>query len=154
MSIRSLLFFQVALCLVSLQAHAGEIPVPQCPRQLAIQQNVLTQPEDGWKAVHNNDSQWLEQMVISVLEYNSPALSGIQKPFVQKLPKGNSIHHYDTYPIPSGHDYWVVCQYMLSAVTLVRKLPENVMRCEVKYINDVMVPDRVTIKCFDTPWTR
>jgi hypothetical protein len=70
----------------------------------------------------------------------------------EKLPKGDRISHYDTNPLPTGlHNYWAICQYMSSAVVLVQKLPENVRRCEVLYRNDVTVPDRVSIKCFDTP---
>jgi len=75
-------------------------------------------------------------------------------PTSEKYPK-YTIAHYDTRPDTSGkHDMWVVCEYMDSAAVLVQKLPENVMRCEVKYFNDVTVPNRVTIRCFDTPRDR
>jgi hypothetical protein len=139
------------LYLVHACVLAGEVPVPQCPQQLPIQQYALTQPADGWKIVNNRDPQWLTDISISFEEYPT-VQTGFNIPTTEKLPKGDHISHYETGPDTSGrHDYWAICQYMESAVILVQRLPENVRRCEVLYRADATVPDRITIKCFDTP---
>jgi len=153
MNMRSFLFFQLFLALSFVSFHTGaeEISVPQCPQQLPIQQKTLTQPADGWKVVNSEKSQWLEHIAISAWEYPT-VQTGFNIPITEKLPKGDRIAHYETGPDTSGvHDYWVICQYMNSAVVLVQKIPENAMRCEIKYINDATVSDRITIKCFNTP---
>ncbi|MCL2160590.1 MAG: hypothetical protein FWH56_01685 [Betaproteobacteria bacterium] len=153
MNIRPFIFSQAfaALSFFSLCVRAGEVSVPQCPQQLPIQQQVQTQAVDGWKIVNNNDPQWLEYIGISFLEYPT-VQTGLDIPTTEKLPKGDYITHYETGSATSEeHDYWAICQYMKSAVVLVQKLPKNVVRCAVKYINDVTVPNRVSIKCFDTP---
>jgi hypothetical protein len=138
------------LCFAPGYAVAAEVPVTQCPQQLPILQEALTQQVDGWKIVNNKDPQWLRGIAISAWEY--PAVQGLMVPTDEKLPKGDLIGHYETTPDTSGvHDYWAICQYMNSAVVLVQKLPMNVARCEVKRLNDVTVSDRITLKCFDTP---
>jgi hypothetical protein len=151
--IRLFIFFQtfVALSLASLCVTAGEIPVSQCPQQLSIQQQALVQSVPGWKIVNDKGPKWLKHIGISFWEYPT-VQTGFNIPTTEKLSKGGSIAHYDTGPDTSGeHDYWAICQYMNSAVVLVHKLPENAVRCEVKYISDATISDRITIKCFDTP---
>jgi len=153
MSIRSLIVLQafVALNLASLHVRAGEVPFPQCPQSLPIQQVVKTHPVDGWKIVNNNNTQRLISIGISSEEY--PAIqTGLDIPTEEKLAKGDRIDHYETTPFVGGeHDYWAVCKYSDSDVVLVQKLPENVVRCEVKYYRDITPRDSITIKCFDSP---
>jgi hypothetical protein len=139
------------LYLVHACVLAGEVPFPQCPQQLPIQQSAYEHQTDGWKIVNNKTPQRLEGIAISSWEY--PVIqTGFDVPTDERLSNGNLIGHYETGPDTSGeHDYWAVCVYMKSAVVLVQRLPENVRRCEVLYHNDVKIPDRITIKCFDTP---
>ncbi|MDR2014435.1 MAG: hypothetical protein LBP99_02260 [Azoarcus sp.] len=139
-----------ALCLAPVVAVAVEVSVPQCPQKLPIQQEIREQQADGWKIANNTSTRWLKGIAISAWEY--PVVQGLMIPTDEKLPKGDIIGHYETSPDTSGeHDFWVICHYMDSAAVLVQRLPENVRRCEVLYRNDVTVPDRVIIKCFDTP---
>jgi len=137
------------LTLVSLHVSGAEVDFPQCPKTLPIQQVIQIDAENAWKIVNSSYSHHLQYIGISYGEY-LPENGGMEIPVTKKHPK-YTIAHYDTSPSTSGeHNLWAVCSYMNSAAVLIQKLPENVVRCEVKYMNDATVPDRVTIKCFDT----
>ncbi|MCL2165232.1 MAG: hypothetical protein FWH55_12805 [Oscillospiraceae bacterium] len=140
----------LVLCFASVFVVAAEVPAPQCPQKMTVQQYALKHQAGDWKIVNSNASQPLAAVAISTEEYPT-VQTGFDVPTIENLPKGDRIAHYDTTPLPTGlHDYWVICQYRDSAVVLVQRLPENVRRCEVLYRNDVTIPERVTIKCFDT----
>jgi hypothetical protein len=137
------------ICLVSLQANAKNVPFPQCPSELPVTQHTREYAKDGWKTVNNTSTRQLEHIGISAGEYPT-VQTGLDIPTDEKKPNGDIIAHYDVTPYTSGtHDYWVVCEYRNSAVLLVQQIPQNVRRCEVKYRNDILASDRVTIQCFD-----
>jgi len=143
----------VALSLATLHVRAGEVTVLQCPQKLLIQQVVGTFPLEGWKIVNSDNTQWLRGIGISAGEYPTEQ-TGFEIPTeTKRLANGDVIYFHDhIIPFNSGiHDYWAVCGYVSADTFLVQKLPENVVRCEVKHLHDVTVPDRITIKCFDTP---
>jgi hypothetical protein len=132
--------------------HAGEVPIPQCPSELKIQQAVQSQADDGWKIVNSERALPVDFIAIAAGEY-PVAQTGFEIPSKEiKQSNGDVIvyHDYIT-PFKGGdHDYWAVCGYVKSDIVLVQKIPENVRRCEIKYLNHHIAPDRVTIKCFDT----
>ena len=140
-----------ALFLCSL-AQAGEVPFPQCPVSLRVTQTAQADAVDTWKTVNNDSSHWLAHIGISTGEYPVKQ-TGLDRADNEEKHRGYGVAHYSTPPFErGGHDYWVVCDYSQSAVVLVKKLPENVVRCEVKYLNNyTAIEDSVTIKCFDTP---
>ena len=141
------------LFLVFSQAHAGEVLFPQCPQKLPIAQQVVRgTPVDSWKIVNNTNTQYLRDIAISAGEHPKEQMVFQAPTETKKLSKGDMIYFHD-YIVPSTSGIYnlVVCEYMNTGIFLVKKLPESVVRCEVKHINDVTVPERITIKCFDTP---
>ena len=108
----------------------------------------MAHPVDGWKIVNNQNTQSLRSIGVSAGEYPATQ-SGLDKPTEEKRHNGDSIAHYQVFG--DRLDFWAVCAYTQSDVVLVQELPANIVRCEVKYRNDHIAPDRVTIKCFDTP---
>jgi hypothetical protein len=114
---------------------------------LTVKQNISSSAEDGWKAVDSEEPLPAKYIVISAGEYPVKQ-TGFEVPTEEKLHNGERTVYYDHVNEPN---YWAVCGYSDSRVVLVQKLPENAVRCEVKYISDVTVPDGITIKCFDTP---
>ena len=138
------------LCLVFSQAHPKDVSFPQCPQELPIRQVVRTAPADGWEIIGDTDTQQLRSIGISFEEY--PTIqTGLDIPDEEKLPSGDVIAHYYADAAGGGHDYWAVCGYSNSDVVLVQQLPQNIVRCEVKYQHNQVAPNKVTIKCFDTP---
>jgi hypothetical protein len=132
-------------------ANAGEVPFSQCPQELAIQQTVRTPPPDEWEIVNNNNDniQRLSGIGISAGEYPTRQ-TGFNIPMASvKYPGGDTVSRY--YTDGGSRDYWAVCGYTHAKIVLVQKIPENAERCEVKYRDESFAPDRVTIKCFDTP---
>ena len=130
------------------QINAKEVSFPQCPQKQLIRQVVETHPIDGWKIINSHDTQSLRSIGVSAGEY--PAVkAGLDKPIEEKQPNGDVVAHYEVFGDKA--DFWAVCAYTYSHVVLTQKLPANIVRCEVKYRNDHLAPDRVTIKCFDTP---
>jgi hypothetical protein len=134
-------------------ANAGEVAFPQCPQSLPIVQYAKTRVEDGWKLVNNTETRLLEHIGISFDEYPT-VQTGFNIPAAEKdLPNGDAVSYYEinSNSVSEYHHYWAICTYFESAVITVQELPDNVKHCEVKYRNDHLAPDRVTIKCFDTP---
>ena len=147
-----MLFVQLAgLSLAFSHANAEEILFPQCPPEIPIQQTVKGPSENGWNIVNNHNTQRLRGIGISAGEYPT-VQTGLEIPTEEKNPDGDVIAHYQTPTLPNGeHDYWAVCWFSQSDIVLVQKLPEYAVRCEVRHRNEPLAPDRVTIKCFDTP---
>jgi hypothetical protein len=152
---RLFLFCQifVALNFISLLVSAGEVPVPQCPQKLAVSQSISSSVEDDWKIVNSNNTHWLSGIGISAGEYPTEQTGFEISTKTKKLSKGDLIYFYDyVVPLPSGvHDYWIVCGYMNANTFLVHRIPEDVVRCEIKRINDITNSGKITVKCFDTP---
>jgi hypothetical protein len=132
------------LCLVTLQASAGEVPFPQCPQALPVKQVVETSPANNWRIINNTAIRSLDGIGIHNEHPNTKRGSDI--PNEEKQPNGDIIAHYLT----SKYDYWVVCGYSNSTIVVTRKVPQNAVRCEVTYRFNQIAPNRVSIKCFDT----
>ena len=134
-------------------ANAKEVPFPQCPKTLAIQQKIDTPMSEGWKLVYRDSSVPLKGYWIAAGEYPVKQ-RGFEIPSEEKkLSNGDVIVYHDDLLPPTGgqHDYWAVCQYHNTSAVLVQKIPENTIRCEIKILNNHLAEDRETIKCFDTP---
>jgi hypothetical protein len=157
----SVLLAGAGLYLALPYASAGELAVSPCPPQLVILSQLLSPEADadtenmvGNMEIHNRYPEVpLERISIFAGEL-SIKTSGVDLPSSErKLPDGGLTVYYDRFTpdIAETHDYWIVCNYFGSTVVLTQKIPKNVMRCEVKYTNDVTAQDYATIKCFDTP---
>jgi hypothetical protein len=142
------------LCLAFSHANAGEIPFIQCPQELPVQQDVKTPVSDEWNIAEEAYSRnSLEYILISMGKYPDRQ-TGFSVPSEGNyIPHVGDLIYYDNLvPNKDGiHDYWAVCRYFASNIELVKKIPTNATRCEVKINSDVTVPDGVTIKCFNTP---
>jgi hypothetical protein len=57
------------LCLAFSYAHAGEMPFPQCPRTLNVQQDVKSSVTDGWKITNGFPQTPLAHISVSSGEY-------------------------------------------------------------------------------------
>ncbi|MCL2591600.1 MAG: hypothetical protein FWD67_12215 [Betaproteobacteria bacterium] len=163
-TISSMVLVFLDLCLLSTGSIAAELPIEQCPSKLTVKQSILSPVNDGWKAVGSEVPIHISAISISLGEYTFDSLGNFsdvqngnpQAPSeIKKLRNGDQIFYYDDFDIPTnisdGSDYWILCGYHNSRVILTHKIPENATRCEVKHLHDVTVPDRITIKCFDTP---
>ena len=139
------------LCLLSPQAQSGQVLIHQCPASIEVQQNISSHA-DGWKvstAEPGNKTHALKGIYFSPDEY--PADSCCDIPSEKKtLPRGDTVSYFD-YIEPKKFDFWYVCGYEDTTVVLARKVPDNVVRCEVKYSDFPIQPRVTSFKCFDTP---
>ncbi|MDR1423049.1 MAG: hypothetical protein LBI92_00320 [Azoarcus sp.] len=144
----------VTLAVLGFAGHvnAAEVVVPQCPQKLTVRQENQSTVGDGWKVADAAPPNALEYIAIAAGEYPVKQ-TGFNIPAGEKKgDRGDVIVYYETGPaLGDIHDYWAVCGYHATSIVLVQKIPENAKHCEVTYRNDVTAPDRVTIKCFDTP---
>jgi hypothetical protein len=46
----------ISSCLIALHAQAAEVPIPPCPAEIAVKQEVNAQIENGWKVANDNQS--------------------------------------------------------------------------------------------------
>jgi hypothetical protein len=127
---------------VVLQANAGEIPFPQCPQKLNVQQSIqqnIQEPEvTGWKPVNRNGAAPLWGLGIASSDHITKG-TGLDIPSGEKkLPGGDVIVYYDLPPASGGiHDYWAVCRYHETTVELVQKIPNQARRCEIRIFNEI-----------------
>jgi hypothetical protein len=139
------------LCLAPLHAQCAEVPVPQCPASVDVQQDIKL-PVEGWKtaiAKTNGDAHPLKGIYFSPEEYPSDSCCDI--PTEKKtLPRGETVFYFD-HVTPKKFDFWFVCGYEDTTVVLARKVPENVARCEVRYSGFPVQPRVISFRCFDAP---
>jgi hypothetical protein len=139
-------------------ASAAEVAVPQCPEGLTAKQEIILPVAEGWKTVDSSRSHLLGGIAFSDSEYGKVQPGLLIPSGSEDLPGGGNMIYYDLGPDANGlHDSWVVCKYRRTAVVLIRKLPENVMRCEVMrpypyfLSHDDNTPGKPTMRCFDQP---
>ncbi|GHT95772.1 hypothetical protein AGMMS49545_19300 [Betaproteobacteria bacterium] len=156
-NLQSVAFIGASLYLISFQTQAAELSIPQCPEKITIQQNIVSPIEDDWKAADDNHSTEnlysLRGVNFSYLEYPS-IQSGFLIPTEEEKQKNGDLKIFYDYLFSSNepHDFWIACSYRNTSVVLVRKIPENVVRCEVNYPD---IPGEVkTFRCFDTSRTK
>ena len=149
---RSFLLASGVLCSVCASIQAAEVPVPQCPNQLAVQQINKSAVDYGWKPVDSNERHNLEEISFSYGEYPVQQTGFLISSGQKKLLKGSTVVYYDDVPSDTedGWGHWIACKYSGSAVVLVQKLPEKVVRCEVT-IDVKKDAGRNSVKCCDTP---
>jgi hypothetical protein len=156
-NLKSVALIGVSLYLISFHVQAAEVSISQCPAKIMVQQNISSQIENGWKVADDNhttrDGYPLKSIGFSYLEYPS-VQSGFLVPSEDEKQKNGDLKIFYDYLSSSNepHDFWVTCAYWNTSVVLVRKIPENVVRCEVSY------PDTLgmvrTFRCFDTSRTK
>jgi hypothetical protein len=149
----ALAFTFAGLCFASSDVNAGEVPFPQCPQKLSVQQNLKSTVSDGWKTVDQNPPASLAYISVSAGEYPIEQ-TGFNVPSgEEKMSNGDVVVYFDEL-IPNSrgiHNYWIVCRYYDTSIELVQKIPENVTRCEFTALSKHLSPVSVTIKCFNTP---
>jgi hypothetical protein len=134
------------------RVNAAEVSFPQCPQKLTIRQENQSTVEDGWKIADAETPNSLEYISIASGEYPIKQTGFDIPDGKRKSAHGDVTVYFEVIPALGGiHDYWAVCRYHSTSIVLVQQIPENARRCEVTIRNDVLAPDRVTIKCFDTP---
>ncbi|MCL2165234.1 MAG: hypothetical protein FWH55_12815 [Oscillospiraceae bacterium] len=141
--------------LASWQTNAGEVPFPQCPQELNIKQEIQSPVGDGWEKAASIANLHLRGHYFTYGDYSDKQTGPLRATEEKKLSNGDVMIFYDSLGDgqPDNYVHWATCFYENSAVQLTQKLPENIVRCEVKHRNDVLAPDRITVKCFDTPRT-
>jgi hypothetical protein len=148
---QSLALICVSACLISFQAQAAEVPIPQCPEKIKVKQEADSQNENGWKAADAVVGGYrLQHVGFSYLEFPAVQSGLLISSEGKKLKGGARRVFYDHLTvINEPHDYWAVCTYRNTSFVLVRKIPETIVRCEVDYPNDSFAS--ITFRCFDTP---
>jgi hypothetical protein len=143
-------------CLFSLSTNATEIAIPQCPKKLTVQQTIESSAIDGWKKV-NDDSGAISlyNVFLSTSAEQSNFLVPTEKKESSKtrrLTDTKILAYYDDLPFDASgvRNYWMICDYARAAVTVVRKLPKNVVRCEIRH-SLLTSSEEVSLRCFDKP---
>jgi hypothetical protein len=142
-------------CLAALSANAKEIPISQCPGELAVRHDIRSTVTDGWKAVDSKRSRafWFRTFLSSG-EYPTKQTEFIAPSAERERSHTNRlIAYYDDLP-PSANgvrDYWMICEYSRTSVTVVKKLPQNIARCEARYPQMPTTGEEVSLRCFDKP---
>jgi len=152
----SALLMPACFGLVSWQVNAGEIPFPQCPQELSIKQEIQSPVGDGWEKTSSTTSLPLTGLYFTFGDYSDKRTGSLKPTKEKKLSNGDLMIFFDYLGGSQSErfTYWATCYYADSAVQLTQKLPGNIVRCEVTHRNDVLAPDRITIKCFNTPRTK
>jgi hypothetical protein len=133
------------------------VAVPQCPKELTARQEIISPVAEGWKTVDSERNHLLGSIAFSFLEYRNVQMGFIRPSGDENLPGGGKTFYYDYLGPDSGglHDNWVVCEYRRTTAAIIRKLPENVVRCEVTlpypyYLaHDDNTSGTPTMRCFD-----
>jgi hypothetical protein len=149
----TLAFTFAGMCFASSDVNAGEVPFPQCPQKLSVQQNLKSVVSDDWKPVDQNPPASLAYISVTAGEYPIEQ-TGFNVPSgEEKMPNGDVVVYFDEL-IPNFrgiHNYWIVCRYYDTSIELVQKIPENVTRCEFTALSKHPSPISAMIKCFDIP---
>jgi hypothetical protein len=144
------------MCFLSLPVSAAEIAVPQCPENVPVRQTLVSPVTDGWKAVNDEGTrpQSRYKVFLSRGEYPAKEAVLLTPTDERKEPvhdRYRQVAYYDALPpgADGARDYWIVCDYGEASVALVRKLPKNAARCEVRYSPLPFSSDPVSLRCFD-----
>jgi hypothetical protein len=148
--IRGTLVAFLSLNVLSLHANASEhlVDIPRCPQYLNVQQNIEPSTENGWKPVNTNKRHRLYSIGFSAGEYPG---EGFLIPDDRKLLPTKETYFYDHLsPIQIKNkliEHWAICSYTETSAVLIRKLPENVVHCEVE--SESFELHDVFLRCFD-----
>jgi hypothetical protein len=144
------------MCFLPLSANAAEIAVPQCPENVPVRQTLVSPVTDGWKAVNDEGTypKFRYKVFLSRGEYPAKETVLLTPAHERKEPfydQYRQVAYYDALPPGADgvRDYWIVCDYGGASVALVRKLPKNAARCEVRYSLWRGSSDSVSLRCFD-----
>jgi hypothetical protein len=137
-------------------ASVAEVAVPQCPENVPVRQTLVSPVTDGWKAVNDEGTypKYRYKVFLSRGEYPAKETvlltptDGRKEPFYDRY---RQVAYYDALPpgANGARDYWIVCDYGRASVALVRKLPKNAARCEIRYSLRRGSSDSVSLRCFD-----
>jgi hypothetical protein len=122
-----------------------------------VQQKIKSSLASDWKTMDSSGIHLLRAVTFSFLENRDTHTGYLIPSGGEGLPDGGRIVHYDALAASESgfHDYWIVCQYQKTKVILTRKIPENIVRCEVRYTHaqtfDESISDEAKVRCFDTP---
>ena len=120
----------VALSWLVLSGMARAEP-PICPPSIVVAEMVRTVP-DGWKTVTGDGQRRLDN--VSVSQGPLEHLTALA-PEDRETGKLTSEAIWDVH---TGEEFWLVCHYANSNVTVTRKLDPDIKRCVVSYKQDVM----------------
>jgi len=145
-------YFRVGAWLLAISSptFAAEIPMPQCPDDLLVRQEIESKVESGWKALGSHSRHKLKAIYVSDLETFEDGRSGIMIPGgVSRLPNGDEISYYEELgPLPIGkHEYWQLCAFFGTSAILSQRIPETVRRCDVLTTQNPI--QKHSIRCFD-----
>jgi hypothetical protein len=145
------------LCgLAALSVNAKEIAVPKCPGKVTARQEIKLPMADGWKAVNDKGAYTLYSIFLSRGEYPAKQTELLTPDDERERlwPSSDSmISYYDNLPPDADgvRDYWMVCDYTRASVAVVKKLPQNIVRCEVRYALRPAQGEEISLRCFDKP---
>jgi hypothetical protein len=92
-----------------------------CPEKIETPP-VLIENHPGWKSFANPQPQYFDQISLT---------SGLPDQNATLVPDIDSPRRIE-WSLSPGEEYWLVCNYLASNVSLARRLPVNVQRCFVK----------------------
>jgi hypothetical protein len=104
---------------------------PVCPASIVVTETASAVPE-GWKATGRNGERRLFNVSVALGPFEQLAE---QVPEDKDTGKLTSDAIWD---LPAGQEFWLVCHYASSNVTLVRKLDPGIRRCVASYKRNVM----------------
>jgi hypothetical protein len=114
-------------------ALAGKVraEAPICPPSIVVSETVRTVP-DGWKTVTGDGLRRLDNVSVSQGPFEHLAALAPEDRETGKL-TSEAI-----WAVRTGEEFWLVCHYANSNVTVTRKLEPDIRRCVVSYKQDVM----------------
>ncbi|HEY6419284.1 MAG TPA: STY0301 family protein [Candidatus Binataceae bacterium] len=123
---------------LSLIAFACAIAAPHlacaqatCPPELAVEQKVSA-PGSDWTVAYSRDKTAVAGVTI---------FEGLPAEQASLVPDSEKKTHdtvIQTWKLPkSDRGYWLQCQYVNTTAQIYRRLPANVMRCDVSYERNV-----------------
>jgi hypothetical protein len=133
------LILQILICHYFItQANTCAAEITQCPLEISVNQNILTEPS-GWKAFVGPT----RHPLVTVQFSDGPPSA--QAFLVPSEEKGSHtlVWNFQT----PQEEVWVSCAYNNTSVTLSKKLTKPVTSCQVEYDPDFTPPVARTFSC-------
>jgi hypothetical protein len=120
----------VALSWLALAGRA-RAEAPLCPPSIVVSEVARTVP-DGWKTVSGDGLRRLDNVSVSQGPFEHLAALAPEDRETGKL-TSEAI-----WAVRTGEEFWLVCHYANSNITVTRKLDPDIRKCVVSYKQDVM----------------
>lgn len=137
--------FLATLMMLSSSQKVMAADVDSCPSELPVSQKILNAP-GGWDEINTSD---LHPYVGVSFSQGPPTDQVILAPdVVQEIRGGRrSVWHFSN----TAQAYWISCLYAETSATVAKRLPKNIVTCEVEYDGKFSSPVAKTWRCRARP---